>query len=108
MFFLVPFVVFGAGLVPCDVDCGLDDFIKLATDVINWLAIAIVPSLAGLAFMIAGFFYITSAGDPNRVQKAHDIFKYTLLGIVIALAAWLIIKTLLFSLGVGGGFNFFN
>jgi len=107
--FIAPFVVFGQGLVPCEgVNCTIDHLVELATRVVDWFVILIVPSLAGLAFMIAGFYYITSAGDPNRVQRAHEIFKYTFLGIVVALAAWLIIKTLLTTFGVGGGFNLFT
>jgi len=109
IFFVAPFVVFGAGLVTCDgLNCDMNSLINLFTKVIDWLAIVIVPSLAGLAFMVAGFLYITSAGDQNRIKRAHAMFRGTFLGIVIALAAWLIIKTILTSLGVTGGFNLFS
>jgi len=107
--FIAPFVVFAAGhggLVPCSgLNCDEDAFVQLVTRVIDWLVIAIVPSLAGLAFMVAGFYYVTSAGNPERVGRAHEIFKFTLLGIVIALAAWLIIKTIVNAFGVTGSFN---
>lgn len=106
---IMPLTVFGAGLITCNgVDCDLDDLINLFTKVIDWLAIVIVPSLAGIAFMVAGFLYITSVGDPNRISRAHTMFRNTFLGIVIALSAWLIIKTLLVSFGVTGGFNLFS
>jgi len=113
VFLITPFIVFGAGhggLVTCSgLDCGLDELVQLATVVIDNFIKVVVPSLAGLAFMVAGFYYIVSAGDPNRVQRAHEIFKYTLLGIVISLAAWLIIRTIINAFGVQKGlFNLFG
>lgn len=46
------------------------------------------------------FFDTTSAANPGQREKAKKILTNVVLGFVIALAAWLIVKTLLSSLGV--------
>jgi len=99
----MPMIVFGqpftqSGIVPCDgADCDFNSLIELANNIIKWM-VFIAPFLAGIAFAFAGFYYFTSAGNPQRVKQAHEIFQYTFLGIVIVVAAWLIVKTILLGL----------
>jgi len=101
-----PLLAFAAPLVPCKNagECNFNKLVELAKNIIN-LAITIAPMLAAVAFAVAGFYYITSAGDTGKVKQAHDIFTYTALGLVVVLAAWLIVNAILDGLGVGGAFN---
>ncbi len=54
--------------------------------------------LGPLLFLVAAFYYMTSAGDPEKVKKAQNTVKWTIMGILIALLAnailYLIINTL--------------
>lgn len=43
------------------------------------LALALGPVM----IVIAGFFFITAAGDPNKIQRAKDIILYTAIGILV-------------------------
>jgi len=99
--FLLPYLAFAShegGLVPCHgLECGFCDLITLAMNIINWLFIISIP-LAAIAFAIAGVIYLTSAGNPGKVAQAHDIFWWVFWGLIIALAAWLIINALAGSL----------
>jgi hypothetical protein len=61
--------------------CMLDDFIYAITDFIFWVATAIAP----LMIVIAGFYFVTSAGNPQQVQTAKKIILYTLIGYTIIL-----------------------
>ena len=67
---------------PIDED-SLEGVIGAIVGFVWQLAIIIAP----LMFIIAGFFYITSGGEPERVKKARNIFVYTLIGLVIVLVA---------------------
>lgn len=98
-----------AELVPCDgiiKKCDFNQGIELLNRLIDF-GLMLVPFLAALAFMFAGFMYLTSAGDTGKVSKAHEIFKDTVIGIVVALAAWLIIKTILNGFGIGDSSEFY-
>ena len=44
-----------------------------------------------IAVIVGGFFYITSGGDPQRTQRAKNTILYALIGVVVAVAAQLII-----------------
>jgi len=106
VFLAAPFTALAQGLVPCNgPDCNLDAFLGLIENVMNF-AITIAPFLAAIAFAFAGFYYFTSAGDTSKVERAHDIFKSTAIGLVIILAAWFVVKAILVGLGVGPEFNF--
>ena len=87
-----------SGLVPCDgADCGFNDLIQLAQNLINWMVYISVP-IAAIVFTWAGMLYVTAAGDPGKIAKAHGLFKNVALGFVIVLAAWLIVYTITNSL----------
>lgn len=56
----------------------------------------IATSLAGLAvfimLIIGGFKYLTSGGDPKAAQSAKDTLSHAILGLVLVIAAWFILK----------------
>ena len=98
----------GQPLVPCGQEaqpkCDFNQAMQLLNNIIDF-GLLLVPFLAAIALMFAGFMYLTSAGDTGKVSKAHEIFTDTVIGIVVALAAWLIVKTILSGLGVPSAFN---
>ena len=67
------------------------DFTELIEVIINFVfsvALAIVP----IMIIVGGFYFVTSGGDPNRIQTAKKIILYTLVGFgIILLAKGLII-----------------
>ncbi len=118
LYFLVmamPAVVTAAQLVlvPCgrraadQPTCDFNQLVRLIKNLMDF-AITIAPFLAAIAFAFAGFYYFTSAGDTGKVEKAHDIFRNTAIGLVLVLAAWFVVKAILVGLGVGGDFNLLN
>ena len=57
--------------------------------------LTIVGSLLFLAMGLYGAFtMLTAGGDPEKVQKAQDIFRSSVSGLVIVLAAYTIVKVL--------------
>jgi hypothetical protein len=53
--------------------------IKKIAGVVYW----VVGSLFVLIFMIGGFMFLTSSGNPNQITKAKEIITYAIIGITI-------------------------
>lgn len=73
--------------------CGFDDLIALGGRLTRWLVFMSAFIAAG-TFTYAGYLYATAGGSEERVKKAHSVFKVTLIGFIIVLAAWLIVYTI--------------
>jgi len=43
--------------------------------------------LAPLMLIIAGFLFVTSMGEPDKVRKAKDLALHTIIGLIIVLLA---------------------
>jgi len=90
-------------LVPCDgPDCDFDALVKLAENVLDFLIFLAVLIAAGL-FVWAGFLYLTAGGSQDKVKQAHGVFWKVAIGLVIVLAAWLIVNLILSVLTDRGG-----
>lgn len=106
---LSPLFIFAAGptttVVPqnCwDTECDLADLVSLVNNVGYW-AMVFVSSAATVLFVYAGFLYLTSQGDTGQVKRATDIFKNVVIGFVIILVSYLLVKELLIKLAVDQG-----
>lgn len=82
--------------------CGLTDAIVLIQRVIEYVFILILP-IAAVVFAFVGYLFITSGGNPDKRSKARKAMLSLVIGIVIIMAAWLLVKTILLSLGVDTG-----
>lgn len=92
-----------SSLVPCEgLDCDFNSLLKLANNIINFLLKTIALPLFALLFFYIGWLFMTSSANPNQRSKAKSILKNSIIGFVIAMAAFVIIKTILVSLGYEG------
>jgi hypothetical protein len=78
---------------------GQPDGIADATDMnevilsaINWI-LAFLASLSVLMIVVAGIMYITSGGDESRTETAKKWLTYSIVGLVVALLSYVIVKT---------------
>lgn len=60
-----------------------EDLIDSLINFIFWISIAIAP----LMIIIAGFYWLTAAGNPDRIKTALNIIKWTVIGFAIILFA---------------------
>lgn len=110
--FATPLLAFGqggnSGLVPCGTDstnqCSFEDLIILANNVIDFLIFNLAAPLAGIVMAIAGIMMFTAGGNEAQLSKAKSIFGYVVIGILIALSAWLIVKAIV-SVLIDPSFN---
>lgn len=93
------------GLVPACPDhepCGFNEAMKLINNVITFLLFTIATPLVALIICYAGWLYLSSQGSKENVTKAKTILKNVIIGYIIGLVAWLVVKTILVSLGFTG------
>lgn len=86
-----------SGLVPCgygDDMCTTEDAVDFANGLIEFL-ISMLGVIAVIALVYAGFRMVISRGDTGAWRKAKDMFTNIVIGIIIILAAWLVVDTIL-------------
>jgi hypothetical protein len=83
------------GFVPCSgAGCNFCHFIVLANSIIAWL-IGVLAVVFGVMVFAAGIGLVTSGGNPSKLSDAKKSLTNALIGLIIVLAAWLIVDTLL-------------
>ncbi|MBP9715357.1 MAG: hypothetical protein KBD52_02615 [Candidatus Pacebacteria bacterium] len=82
--------------------CGFNDFLTLINTVIQFILKKLVLPIAAIMFAYAGFLYLTAGGNTGQSEKAKGVFSGVAIGLIIAVAAYLIISTLLSLLGYDG------
>jgi hypothetical protein len=106
------FVAFGDQNVISDPDFtiqlwNLDPVNPTGTDIPRWTVavtmllekianflLFIIPIVAWVSLIIAGYFYILSWGDSEKASRAKTIIKWNAVAIVIALTSYAIIATI--------------
>lgn len=90
------------GFVPCSgTDCGSCNVVQLINNVIVWL-LGIVFVIFAVMMTVAGFGLVTSGGNQAALDAAKSKFQNGLIGIIIILAGYIIVDTLMRGI-VGGG-----
>jgi len=93
------------GLVPCDGTtenpCNSCQLVVLGENILQWL-IGVMLVIFAIMVAISGFNLVTSGGNPQAKTEAKKKLTNSFVAIVIVLAAWLIVDTLMRSLLLGG------
>lgn len=112
---IMPVISFAANvpLVACDNSTGnLCDFnalMALVNRVIKFILFDMVIPIAAIMFAYAGFLMVSAGGEVASARtKAKAIFTDVLIGLIIAVAAFLIVRTVLSILGYNGSWIGFN
>lgn len=98
-----------SGLIPCgygDNPCDTGDVATFVNKLISFL-ITMLGTIAVIVMVYAGFLLVTSGGDEGKWTKAKELFTNVVIGIVIILAAWLIVDTIMSAL-TGNGLDFWG
>lgn len=99
--FLVPLSAAAVGLVPCTgaYTCTICSLLQLISNIALFLVTNVMPPLAGLLFLIGGIMMIAAAGSEERYKKGRKIVIDTAIGAVIVMLSWLIVNTLITTIG---------
>jgi hypothetical protein len=110
-FVLSPALALAAGLptqiVTCTgVNCSVCDLATVAQNVLN-TGIFIMVFLSAVLFAWAGWEMLTAQGSTEKYSHAKSIFGNVVLGLVIILAGWIVIDTLMRAM-LGSSFGPWN
>lgn len=87
---------------PSGLNCNSwQDLINVIQFFIN-SAFIIATFLATVSFTYAGWLYLTSQGDPDKINQAHGIFLKVLQGFIFMAIAYLLVKTILSTIVQSG------
>lgn len=105
-FLILPEVVSAAflengGLVTCDgrreevggTPCSICHLIELGNRIISWI-FGFVFVIFGVLIFVAGFGLVTSGGNQSALDAAKKKLSNAMIGLIIVMAAWLIVDTL--------------
>ena len=82
--------------------CDFNALLQLINNVIHFLLFIIATPLVALIICYAGFLFLTSGGSTETRTKAKKILKNVIIGYIVGLAAWLIVNTIVKTLGFTG------
>ncbi len=90
-----------AALVPCGPgiaakpSCQFCDLLTLINKIINFALYDIAIPLSVIFIVYGGFTIMTAGASPERVKTGRSVIKAAVVGLLIALFAWMIINTIL-------------
>ncbi len=83
----IDLIAINTGLPTDEPDSIIEKIIKFLLSFIGGLSVLII--------VIAGFVYVTSAGDENKTEEAKKWIIYAIVGLIVSLLAWVIVNTVI-------------
>ncbi len=84
-------VIGGGAGAACKTACGNKDINVIFSAVSNAL-IFLIGALAVIMIIIGALRYITSNGDPKQAEAARNTILYSVIGLILAIAAYAIVN----------------
>ncbi|MDQ5976696.1 MAG: hypothetical protein QG664_609 [Patescibacteria group bacterium] len=82
----------GAGTLP------KGSLFNIISNIMNWL-LGLLGVFAIIGFVISGILYLTAAGDEAQQKKAKAQMTWSIIGVLVALAGWVIVTAVQALLG---------
>lgn len=95
IFLLISSNAFAAESVPL-FDYGDGSLVNVINNITNWV-LGFAGALAVLFVIYGGLLFITSAGNEKRVDAAKKTLTYAVLGIIVIVLAYFIVKLIINS-----------
>ena len=73
--------------------------IEVLLDKVSALLLFILPVIAAISLIVAGYYYILSSGDSEKATQAKIIIKWNVIAILVALFSFAIISLIASILG---------
>ena len=112
LIYSLPITVFAAGIIPCgpggpggaDASCQLRHIPILINNIMDLLMTLVVP-LAIVSFAIAGVIMMFAPAKEDNYRTGKSIMINTVWGMVFSFSSWVIVKTILYTLGYKEAFS---
>lgn len=90
------------GFVSCEGNsCRVCDLVSLINLIVKFF-FGLVGLIFAILLMVSGFGLVTSGGNTSAVSAAKSKFQNAIIGLIIVMAAWLIVDTVMRGLLQGG------
>jgi len=100
---LLPLVKCGTGTTA---NCTTCNFFELIFRIYDYAFKFLMLPVVVVAFLIGGLLLLTSAGSETKLARGKSILWNTVIGVLIAFTAWVIVNTIIVTLA--GGNKWFN
>lgn len=87
------YTIVGGVCVPNNTGLSSAPVSTILSSFMGWL-LGILGVIGIIAFVISGMQYLTSAGDEKLAETAKNNMKYSIIGIMVALSGFIIIKAI--------------
>ncbi|MFA5986683.1 MAG: pilin [Parcubacteria group bacterium] len=103
IYLLIPMITQAASGITAPKVEGLPsgEFAPILGKVLNFVT-SLIGGLALLMIIVSGIMYMTSGGDSGKTDKAKEWLTASIIGLVIALLAYVIVTVIGKTLGVSG------
>ncbi len=95
----MPWWARAAGLITCGNDpnnvCTYNDFKTTLDRVVQFSILYIAIPAAAIVMIIGGIFMIFDGGSESRFKQGKKMIQGVVIGLLITLGAWIIVKTIL-------------
>lgn len=79
-------------------EADINKFLKFVTE----KALQYVLLIAAIFIILAGYLYITSLGNTQKVEQAKQMLLYTLIGVLVVMGAYLALGAILSQVATTG------
>ncbi len=96
VFFVVQAQSPGVGItLPTAAETGLSakSLDQILSGFLGWLLL-VAGMIALISFVVSGIMYLVSTGDENMIGRAKKSMLFSILGVVVVLAGYAIVKTI--------------
>jgi len=66
-------------------------FPEMLDRISDWL-LGILLAIAVIFLIVAGFFFVTAQGDPDKIEKARKFVLYALIGVIVGVASYALVN----------------
>ncbi|MFA6392560.1 MAG: IPT/TIG domain-containing protein [Candidatus Paceibacterota bacterium] len=78
--------------------CDFNYFMLLLNNLIKFVLFTIATPLVALIIMYTAYLFLTAGGSAGQTEKARHILFNVVIGYIVALAAWLVVNTIMTTL----------
>lgn len=75
----------------------------IAVNILSWL-LGLFGIIGILGFLISGIIYLTAAGDEDRMAYAKRAMQYSIIGVIVGLAGFVVIQAIDYALNAYSSF----
>jgi hypothetical protein len=80
-------------ILPTNTGLSPASIVGILTGLLKWM-LQILGILALISFVISGVVYLVSTGNEEMINKAKKAMTYSIVGITVALASFVVVKTI--------------